>query len=446
MCAARSYFIVLTGTVQIEEPQVHHKEGVKATDSTNFRTRTCDPGHGFQDFPLVMGSKLYGYNARVDDPAGASIMLIPKELYTKELRTRVKNDMDDTVALLKSTPFFTMWSEQSVARLYFWFEKKKLAPEEDVVKQGDDADFCFIIKSGRCDVLVELTDEEKAELGIEEGTPEGATPVGERNASVHRGNSTHGGSMHGGATHGGSRCSDRNPSVMTERSHPSPSPGRQPSSVKSNRDASPGSVSFSATGDSPSTKKKKDKERKNSLLTGAAAAFLNTDADGPPLRVGMRHVVTLKPGAIVGEIALFQEGVVRMATVRASEQSEVLILDKKSFLELDRQTLNSIAENARYNAACTKEPSQRGREDLQILQQRTMHLSHMSKLSTEVQTELCRVMRYRKVNEGVILVRRHSKATCFYIIISGTINTYSSDPKMRTSKWGAAVTKAAGGG
>ena len=87
----------------------------------------------------------------------------------------------------------------------------------------------------------------------------------------------------------------------------------------------------------------------------------------------MRHIVTLRPGAIVGEIALFKDGVKRMATVRTSDHVELLILDKKSFLDLDRATLNIISENARYNAACTKEPGQRTRDDLQILQQRTAH-------------------------------------------------------------------------
>ena len=67
---------------------------------------------------------------------------------------------------------------------------------------------------------------------------------------------------------------------------------------------------------------------------------------------------------------------------------QVLTLDKKSFLDLDRSTLSVISENARYNAACTKDPGQRQRDDLQILQQRTAHLSHLASLPTEVHWEL----------------------------------------------------------
>ena len=47
--------------------------------------------------------------------------------------------------------------------------------------------------------------------------------------------------------------------------------------------------------------------------------------------------------------------------MRTSDHVDVLILAKKDFLDLDRATLNIISENARYNAACTKEPHQRSR-------------------------------------------------------------------------------------
>ena len=41
--------------------------------------------------------------------------------------------------------------------------------------------------------------------------------------------------------------------------------------------------------------------------------------------VNMRHIVTLKPGAMVGEIALFSANAKRMATVRTKDHCEVLI-------------------------------------------------------------------------------------------------------------------------
>jgi len=182
-------------------------------------------------------------------------------------------------------------------------------------------------------------------------------------------------------------------------------------------------------------KKKKDIQRMN-----AAAAFLGAAGVEPkmPMRLDLRHVATLRVGAIVGEIALFKTGEKRMATVRTADNVEILTLDKKSFLQLDPATLNIISENARYNAACTKEPGQRERADLHILQQRTAHLSELSSLSSEVHLELCRVMRYRQINGNTILVRKGHAATCLMIIISGSVATHAAEPRAKHAQgWGA---------
>ena len=74
-----------------------------------------------------------------------------------------------------------------------------------------------------------------------------------------------------------------------------------------------------------------DGERQQALRLRAANMFKNAgagsgDAALSPLRVGMRLVVSLKPGAMVGEIALLK-GAKRMATVRACEPTEVCAND-----------------------------------------------------------------------------------------------------------------------
>ena len=113
----------------------------------------------------------------------------------------------------------------------------------------------------------------------------------------------------------------------------------------------------------------------------------------------MRHVVTLVMGALVGEIALLSDGEKRMATVRTAEPSVLLILDKKSFRELDSETLALISENAKYNKACTREPSARTADDLRILQARTQLLS--VRFGHEAHLHLCGVMRFRKVRSAL---------------------------------------------
>ena len=61
---------------------------------------------------------------------GASILLVPKTEYVFAMRRSVEKEMMETVSLLRSTPFFSSWSEASISRLYFWFEKKRMLPEQ----------------------------------------------------------------------------------------------------------------------------------------------------------------------------------------------------------------------------------------------------------------------------------------------------------------------------
>lgn len=374
------FFVVLRGSVQIEERQVYHQEGAKGVEASQMRVTQCLAGKGFHHYPLVMNNLFYGYSARVVDPIGASVILLTKQDYVHALRKQMEKEMMDTVNILKGTQFFSAWSEMSISRLYFWFDRRRLPTEANVVTQGDDADFCFIIRSGRCDVLVEVADEDAEDEG-------GAlTPSASRNSSP-----------------------------MTRRAGEDGAAEESTSAAAKLKDLS--------------------KKRKQTLKMNAAAAFLGGNKTDAPMRANMRHVATLRAGAIVGEIALFKTGEKRMATVRTSDATEILTLDKKSFLDLDRATLNIISENARYNAACTKEPSQRTRDDLQILQSRTAHLSHISALSSEVHAEICRVMRFRQINEGAILVRKGHAAKCLMIIISGSVATHVAEPRLKG--WGA---------
>lgn len=58
--------------------------------------------------------------------------------------------------------------------------------------------------------------------------------------------------------------------------------------------------------------------------------------------------MTLRAGAMVGEIALL-EGGQRTATVRATTPTEVLIFSKKKLMQLDPSTIQVIREIAMYN-------------------------------------------------------------------------------------------------
>ena len=448
------FFVLLSGSVVMNDLQVSMVEGELPSASqrrrsresgekqrrmsaerrmtmdalANYRpnTRRCElaKGQTFHHFPLVMNHRFYGYSASVDAAEGASLLILPKSDYLSLLRRQVEKDMVETVALLKGTPFFAKWSETAMSRLFFWwasalehehaanrgapppspapplpspalprpppphghdlltlplapsphpplhdglrrFEKKRFNAEAEVVTQGEDADFCFIIRSGKCDVNVKVRDEDEID--------------------------------------------------------PAEAAGMDEEELAKLKEA-----------------KEKEKKRKQMLKMMAGNAFAKAGGmtDAPAMQLNTRHIATLGPGALVGEIALLKDGSKRMASVKTVSECDVLTLDKKSFRDLDKATISIISENARYNAACTKEPATRTRDDLTILQQRTAHLSHLASLSNEVHLELCKVMRYRNVKANTILVRKGHPARSLYVLISGSAHTYTADPRRR---WGLGV-------
>ena len=196
------YFIVVSGSVEVEEYRLCHNLGEEdvtpsgAPSSAAMRMTTVGEGRAFGQHALVHESELYDYSARAA-PCGCAVLRIGKAAYARLLRKREERLMNEAVRMLKASPFFSSWSVASLQRLYFMLERRRLQPGEDVVTQGDLADFCFIIASGKCDIVVNIPP--APEKGILEATerfittlPAGAlvgeagllSATGRRNATV----------------------------------------------------------------------------------------------------------------------------------------------------------------------------------------------------------------------------------------------------------------------
>lgn len=82
---ANFFFIVLSGSVLIVEPAVHHQEGLlPAGTSRRMRQRTLCAGASFHHLPLVSKSKCYGYEASIPaSSSGASLLLLPVTDYVQ---------------------------------------------------------------------------------------------------------------------------------------------------------------------------------------------------------------------------------------------------------------------------------------------------------------------------------------------------------------------------
>lgn len=607
------FFLVVRGSVHLTERTVCHLEGIADLDGGNLskantRVRIVRAGEWFHHFPLVTGADHYGFSARVEDSQGASIILIPKEEYNRDVKKLIVAQVTRVVELLHPTKFFASWTERAMWRLYFWLEQRSAQPDEDIITQGERATFCFIILRGRCTVLVpEMThgaqpmatlpesrsgeeeeekQEEKEEARSDAGTTRSREPASTMPPPRNNGMSVQPGgiipSRRGRVVLPGMDPNNvagmfqprRMPSVASfdfvEKSEPDEESSsdldesssseedidedeREAAAAKRAADkaaavaeraaekaarsaevASAKLIEKEAAADeegkqdeSWTTKWKRAKARESARIAfekvaaekrraaedaakaaaraveaarriqqdaeaasyrrrqltiqeehGAETETLAADKPSHPVRGvtlrdfgwhkppqmdarrqivrkdstgggysggasvmrarsgstaatgrdDLRVIVTLQPGSIVGEIALFQEGARRMATVRASEHVDLLVLDKQSFLQLDKATLTNIYEDARYSAACAKKASDRTREDLRVLQQQTAALTLFSNLEEALHLELCRVMKYRKVGEGVILVRKGMPVDHLLVIISGSVACFVTDP------------------
>ncbi|KAL1499877.1 hypothetical protein AB1Y20_012560 [Prymnesium parvum] len=410
-------FVVLLGHVDVSERQISHKEAGRsegkrrdrggeearrgraaASHEEKMRTARYEQGRAFGDYPLVLSSLTYGYAARVpaDAEGDCALLLLPKSLYTQVLRREVEKGMNDTVAMLKSsTSFFSLWSDTSIQRLYFWFTRQRLPPGTDVVVQGDAADSCFILRSGRCDILVnQLASGPAYDVVFKPGQ-----------AKLNSTREEEGDALEELSVDGLGEASE--PTSVSEsfrsESHRSESHRVESFRCESHRSESHRSESHRSESHSFKLKRSHTKH--------------------------MRHVVTVKPGAMVGEIALFSDDAKRLATVRTRDHCELLFLDKKTFLDLDKHTLRIISDNARYNAACTKEPEQRSEGDIEILRERTANLTRLMSLPSIVKDELCRVMFYQKLTERMFVARKHEPVHLLRIIISGTCSAYYQEPQ-----------------
>ena len=132
----------------------HGRRGRRPGMSAAKTTVSLPVGEQFHHVPLVLNKPSYGYTAYGDSQRGASLLLLPKAVYDSTLRASVEASMSKTVKLLMDSQSFGLMSEEALISLYFCLKPKLALAGEDVVTQGDDADFCFIIRSGKCDVLI----------------------------------------------------------------------------------------------------------------------------------------------------------------------------------------------------------------------------------------------------------------------------------------------------
>tara|TARA_B110001452_G_scaffold140527_1_gene116854 strand:+ start:121 stop:3405 length:3285 start_codon:yes stop_codon:yes gene_type:complete len=163
------FMVVISGSLMLEETKLCHNLGetrpssVASSEASSSGRSTgqlsghqVGPGSAVGHHCLVTQSRYFDYGAIAGAPSGCAVLRVNKMDYARIVRRREEKQMADVVKQLKSSPFFSGWSVPSLQRLVYMMERRRLQPGEDVVTQGDMADFCFIIASGACDIVVTI--------------------------------------------------------------------------------------------------------------------------------------------------------------------------------------------------------------------------------------------------------------------------------------------------
>ena len=151
-----AYFIVVSGAMEVESQRLSHNLGendVTVTSTNSMRTTVVGVGMAFGQYPLLHDTAAVDYSAKAA-PCGCGVLRVSKNHYAGLLRRHEEKVLGEAVRMLRASPFFSDWTVASLERLYFILERRRLQPGVDVVTQGDIADFCFIIASGKCDLVV----------------------------------------------------------------------------------------------------------------------------------------------------------------------------------------------------------------------------------------------------------------------------------------------------
>ena len=163
--AEPALFIVLNGAVEVEEARLAHDLTDNVVHSEAARLRTVAHGVGkiFGRYPLLHDVPHFDCTARASGN-GCGVLRVTQPEYCRILRRREEKELAAAVVQLRALPFFAEWTLTSLHRLYLHFERRKLHPGEELIKQGDEADRCFVISKGSCKVTVNTP--AMPELGI----------------------------------------------------------------------------------------------------------------------------------------------------------------------------------------------------------------------------------------------------------------------------------------
>lgn len=141
-------------------------------------------------------------------------------------------------------------------------------------------------------------------------------------------------------------------------------------------------------------------------------------------------VAEIARGQSCGDWALIRNAK-RSATAVALQDTDCLVLDSKTFLEVMAAGSRIVSSNSEHAIRILKstKPETRTAEDIHVLTSMLHGNEFFAELDYKIRAEICKAMTYEFLPEKKTLFRQGEKAECFYLILHGTVGVYIPRPE-----------------
>ena len=139
------FYIILQGNVQVLVPD--------ETGRSLIRCTHLMAGCAFGEFALLKNKPR---SATVITTENTHFAILSKKDFLRILGNFTNKKFDDMAKFLKSLPIFSPWGLNSLARLSYYFRTVKCKRNQKLFKEGDPAEYVFIVKSGEMELSKEI--------------------------------------------------------------------------------------------------------------------------------------------------------------------------------------------------------------------------------------------------------------------------------------------------
>ncbi|CAG9320925.1 unnamed protein product [Blepharisma stoltei] len=142
------FYIIIDGSVRVLTPAK-----LNEPDSNLLEVAQLHSGMAFGELALI---KNQPRAATIQCISNCFLAVLEKEDYLRILGKAEARKLDHLIDFLQSLPLFRKWNKRSLARLTYYFKPKQYKRKNIVYKQGDHADYVYIVKWGEFELFKKI--------------------------------------------------------------------------------------------------------------------------------------------------------------------------------------------------------------------------------------------------------------------------------------------------